>query len=137
MTRKTYAKQVAPECQESPLMQCGFPDFDEHYKDVSIHGNRSFKGYRTDAFKKASAGLEGFSMDLPPTGEAGGLSDAFIEEIHWMFPPEHKQKYGADEINSWIEAIKEFDKTDAAENATCKALDLMTGRTGTSCRRNR
>ena len=128
MSKKIYARQIPPENQESPLMICGFPDFDEYYKDVTIDGNKNFVGYRTGTFKKILAGLESVGADLLEMSDKNQAPEAIAETIHDAFPPEHKQKYGPGEIEGWLRIFKDHENAGESHNAICQALELMTGK---------
>ena len=135
MTRKVYAKQVAPEHQESPLMAHGFPSFDEYYIDVTITGNDRYIGHRTDTFVSVVAGLENVNEDLLWRVGKDNWYSTITEGIHDVFPPQHKQKYNTNEVARWKQVFKDYAKAHEsnrwpheARDTICQAIELVTGK---------
>ena len=128
--KKVYAKQVCPEIQESPYYLFGADDC--YYGDITITGNRDFKGRKTEAFMMIEKNLEDLSSTLLAPDLCG--YDSATQAIMDMLPPEHKAKYSSREVSLWKKIAAEYDKLDygignaGADEVVCEALRLITGR---------
>ena len=132
---KIIAVQVAPENQESELIRCGFPHFDEYYIDVIITGNDSYTGYTTKAYDMVQESLVNGCEHLPNYCGEGLAYRNITEAVHDCFPPQHKNKYSTFDIKAWKKLFDDYDVvcedgtwSQHEHDITCRALELMTGK---------
>lgn len=126
---KIYAKQVAPEYQESPLfsLDC-FPD------DIAVYGNRDFNEHKHPVFDQIRTALH--DGELLEAWEAlndngGGYYYNWASALVMLVPPTGRGPYTRHERkNIWPDlAWKYYNarNTVEEEKIMCDALELMTG----------
>lgn len=125
---KIYAKQVAPEYQESPL----FLDDDFFPDNIAVCGNRQYKERCPDIFTKINAVLE--------NGECAEILESKSEWARWYknitavimdyLPPEHKSKYATKEIHELKRLVLSYPYCKRIEEDTilCEVLSIVTGK---------
>lgn len=120
-----YARQIRPECQESPLFL-----FDEWPEDMILTGNRRLNFHTTPLYDRFVDQWEMLYNALEDIRARNGWAvyGTATEAIMDYFPPEHKPKYSTRDIRMWKSILAEM--CNKEENALiCKALELMTGKT--------
>lgn len=119
-----YAKQIAPEYQESPLM------YDEEFLpyDVSICGNRHYNGFKSKLFAKVEKVIEQNEL-------AEMLQDNYYLEPYYKnitaaimdyLPPQHKEKYSTQEIHKLKELLTDYEINE--ETQLCGILSIVSGK---------
>jgi hypothetical protein len=124
---KIYARQVAPEYQESPLFYGDWPE------NIEIFGNRSYKRRASDLFDRLPSIIEDLSCvwDNIQAGEYNAADWAF--ELRDIAPPEGRPAYTREERkNAWPELLRQWDGSDDLQ-IYCDALGLITGRAWDWC----
>ena len=122
--KKTYARQIAPEHQESPLfLSDEFPD------GLILAGNRHYRSHSTDEYEILIAHIGEAFGDLEDIGTDNQWYKNATELFHDMFTPTHKERYSTKEIAEWKEIIIGYNSCRAADEYKyfCLALSLMTG----------
>lgn len=126
---KIYARQINPECQESPLFICDdfFPD------DIAVFGNRDYKEHIPDVVQRVRKVLQ--------HGELSEMLENDKECKQWYpnitaamldyLPPEHKEKYSTRDVHALKEYIKWYDHNE--EYALCAVLEVVTGQKWDTC----
>lgn len=121
---KTYARQINPEYQESPLFDC-FPD------DIAVFGNRDYNEHLPDVVRRVREVLDaGKLAEALEDIEAGRADPVFqftnlVDACLNFLYPEHKKTYNAHDVRVLKMAVAEYDKDE--ENALCIALTVVTG----------
>jgi hypothetical protein len=128
---KIYAKQVAPEMQESPLFL--FSDLAECVPaGVYVFGNRDYKGVNAAAIDELQNVLYDAAEDLKSMtrGEYPGprTKNDFYALLWYHFPTENGRKYSRADRLKWRDLLLDFDAGAVTEDdATRAALELITG----------
>lgn len=122
---KIYAKQIAPEYQESPLF------FDECFPDnIAVCGNRDYKERCPELFKIVKAILnDGELGDVLVNLKDSELYKNATEAITDYFPPD-KEKYSTKDIHELKRLIVEYSKCprSAEDSILCAVLSIVTGK---------
>lgn len=127
--RKIYARQIPPECQESPLYLF---DWDEStYPGLVVTGNRDFYSHTIAVWDKWAENWEEAADELDKLRERNGnpwYKNA-TEAIMDLLPPVHKDKYTTKEIHRWKEILADMQgcSSNTEYRPTLAALELMTG----------
>lgn len=121
---KMYAKQVPPECQESPLFL--EPEF--WPENVFVFGNRDFNQHADtlNALKTALENIVGVFDDMQ-TGH--GWTINLAHAIHCELPPQYRREYSRPERLKLVELAQEygFAKSWEENGILCEVLELITG----------
>lgn len=123
---KVYARQVAPEYQESPL---SFGD--EFYPEgIIIDGNKDYVSRQTEAYEKVLNYIDEAYDEIEKIHVKEGWYKSVTECIMDFFKPEHKEKYNTNEISEWKKIIEDFHNGSHSEEwrPICAALSLITGK---------
>lgn len=125
---KIYAKQVAPEFQESPLL---FDDLSECVPaGVYVFGNRDYKGVNAAAIDELQNAIGDAADELRDLIRGRlGWYDSFVDIINDLLPaPELKKEYSRADRLKWRDLLLAFAAGAIDENdATRAALELQTG----------
>lgn len=117
-----YARQIAPEYQESPL------DWGDWPENIEIFGNRSYKRRVSDLFDRLPAALDELAAvwDNMQAGEYNGA--CWAAELRDVAPPEGRPEYTREERRDvWPALLRRWDGRED-EQLLCDALELITGR---------
>ena len=119
---KIYARQIAPEYQESPLfLGEGFaPD------EIIIAGNDRLCGIRVDELQRIDDALENIVEEWDDMQRGAGYYSTWADALRDMIPPEGRADYTRDERKRWRAIAEEFERGDERD-ARCDALTLQTG----------
>ena len=123
-----YAKQIAPEYQESPFFMFG-PG--EMYPGVIFKGNRNFNSHTTPEFDAIRDGLDGLTNTVDTEGNfiRGYWYENMTEAVNDIMPaPLHKPRYSTRDIKAWREIAAEWYITTNENGLLCRALQLVTGK---------
>lgn len=123
---KVYARQVAPEYQESPLFLG-----DEFYPEgIVIDGNSNYISHKTKAYEKILNYLDDAFYELEKIYAKEGWYKNVTECIMDYFEPEFKEKYTSYDIVKWKKVINDYHNCSYSEKwrPICAALSLITGR---------
>ena len=120
---KIYARQISPECQESPLFL--HPDF--FPDDIAVCGNRDFIAHKCAIFEQVEQVLndgdlaDAIASDYTtPEGIAAFIND---------YLPAVGREYSADDIHALEELIALYGfSVQEDREIICKVLTIMTGR---------
>ena len=120
---KIYARQVAPEYQESPISYLG----DEMYRDVIFVGNRNCGSRNEELYDDVVNYFDaiGYCID--------NHIDDDDEKEYCCFPsPLYKGEHTSDEISQWVGLLYQWLEPDKkvpyfTEEVICKAIALLTG----------
>lgn len=123
---KIYAKQVPPECQESPIFyaEC-FPD------NIAVCGNRDFNRHTPEIFDKVLNVLE--------AGEVADILENFKDWGQWYknateaiteYLPPAKGKYSTNAIHALKSLICDYSScsSSAEDEILLKALSIVTSK---------
>lgn len=127
---KIYARQIAPEYQESPLY-LGEEFFPE---DVSIFGNRHYKGHKTELLERLPGILDelGTVWDNMQIGYHEG--GTWAQELDEIAPPVNREPYTREERrDAWPHIMRNYVDERQTNEFFCLALDLITGRRWDCC----
>ncbi len=135
---KVYARQIAPEYQESYLLRYDARATENHWMDecwqgVTLTGNRDFIGIETDVFKRVYSCLEAGDLldELESIEEKNGYAhyDTSTQAINDMLYPE-KDKYTTMDIHNLKALIAEYQSANSRnENGIiCKVLSVVCGK---------
>ena len=123
---KIYAKQVAPECQESPLF------FDDFFPDnIAVYGNRDYKERCPELFKIVKAVLnDGELAEVLTNLKDSEWYKNATEAIADYLPPD-REKYSTKDIHELKRLIVEFAECSRSEENSilCTVLSIVTGET--------
>lgn len=124
---KIYAKQIAPEHQESPLFIEGcFPD------NIALCGNNHYKSRKPEIFERVQTILE--------QGELADLLEHFENWTEWYkneteaindyLPPEHNRKYDTNAICALRCLVIDYLHCACSrkDEILCKVLSIVDGR---------
>ena len=129
-----YARQIAPEYQESPLFldEAFFPD------DIAVFGNRHYKEHMPEAFRRV--------RDTLDAGELAEMIENISEWKQWYknitemlvdyLPPESGRKYSTRDIHALKNAVSDYAEArrDTEEtSALLRALGVVTGKEWNMC----
>lgn len=116
---KIIAKQIAPEYQNSPLIQ-----FDEFPENVFVFGNSHYNEHATDVFRNIPYLLDELSEELEylrkgykPHSDLSVILEAFTG----------KHDYTRAERLQWVEILDKWINTDDENALFCDVLKLLTG----------
>ena len=134
---KVYARQIAPEYQESYLLRYDARTRENHWMDdcwqgVTLTGNRDFIGIETDVFKRVYACLEAGDLldELESIAEKNGYAhyDTATQAINDMLYPE-KDKYTTIDIHNLKTLISEYQSANSRDENSiiCKVLSIVCG----------
>lgn len=124
---KIYAKQIAPEYQESPLFIDGcFPD------NIAVCGNRDFNSHKPELFEKVQEVLEQGELAEVleyPKERADWYKNA-TEAINDYLPPEHGRKYSTNAIHALRCLVIDYSccACSRENEILCKVLSIVDGR---------
>lgn len=127
---KIYAKQIAPEYQESPLFfgDDFFPD------DIAVCGNREYKEHLPEVFKRVWEALkEGELAEAVEDIKTGGYYSSFYKNatqaINDLLYPE-KEKYSTKDIHELKRLVVEFAQCSSRDEDSilCAILSIVTGK---------
>ena len=135
---KIYARQIDPEYQDSMLLfynrQIGENQWeDEYWENVTLTGNRNYRGIETDIFKRVYSVLQSGDLldELEGIEEKNGYAnyDTATEAINDMLYPE-KGKYSTMDIHNLKMLIAEYQRANSRDENTiiCKVLSIVTGK---------
>lgn len=126
---KIYARQIAPEYQESPLFNGDdfFPD------NINVYGNNRMNEHCTELFNRVWNVL--YNGDLLDEWEkmnnGAGWYNSWADALADMMPPEGRAAYTRDERKNNIpEILKRFSECPSSmeESIICEALEVVTGK---------
>ena len=125
---KIYARQVNPECQESPLFL-----FEEFPEDIAVFGNRDFKEHIPEVVQRVRDVLN-----------AGELSEVLKNVTKWKqwykniteviadyLPPKSGRKYSTRSIHALKIAVQDYAeafRSTEKDSAFLRVLDVVTGK---------
>ena len=120
---KIYAKQVTPECQESPLFM------DEWPKNVYVFGNRHYNEHGAGDIENIKNSMYDAAEELKTLPRGYRNYESFIDIIADLLPaPEHKNEYSRADRLKWRALLLNFDGgTITDDDAITAALELITG----------
>lgn len=120
---KIYAKQVAPEYQESPLFMEEWPE------NVYVFGNRHYKNHGGDYIENIKNSMYDAADELKALPRGGSYYDSFIDILADLIPePENKKEYSRADRLKWRALLLNFDAGAISDNdAITMALELITG----------
>ena len=120
---KIYAKQVAPECQESPLFMEEWPE------NVYVFGNRHYKNHGGDYIENIKNSMYDAADELKALPRGGSYYDSFIDILADLIPePENKKEYSRADRLKWRALLLNFDAGAISDDdAITTALELITG----------
>lgn len=127
---KIYAKQVAPEYQESPLfLDDFFPD------DIAVCGNRDFKERCPEVFQRVREVLENGELAeaLEDVKTGGYYSEWYknaTQAINDLLPAD-KAKYSTKDIHELKRLVTEYAECSRSDEDSilCAVLSIVTGET--------
>ena len=121
MNNKIYARQIAPEYQESPLY------LGEEFwpEDIILTGNRNYREHTTAPYDAIIANIDSAADDM-----GGNWYKNATEYFNDVFPPYHKAEYSTMDIAHWKRITAEYQTCRREDESTliCQALCLMTGK---------
>lgn len=120
---KIYAKQVAPECQESPLFMEEWPE------NVYVFGNRHYKNHGGEYIENIKNSMYDAADELKALPRGGSYYDSFIDILADLIPePENKKEYSRADRLKWRALLLNFDAGAISDDdAITTALELITG----------
>lgn len=119
---KIYAKQVAPEYQESPLFM------DEWPENVYVFGNRHYKDHGGEFIENLKNSMYDAADELKRLLRGASYYDSFIDIINDLLPaPENKKEYSRADRLTWRALLLNFDAGAIDDDAITAALQLITG----------
>lgn len=120
---KIYAKQVAPEYQESPLYM------DEWPENVYVFGNRYYKDHGGEFIENLKNSMYDAADELKALSRGASYYDSFIDIINDLLPaPENKKEYSrADRLTWRALLLGYYVGTIRADDAITAVLQLITG----------
>lgn len=132
MSKKIYARQIEPECQESPLSYADMFDYDA--EKLSVCGNGYFTEHKTELFEHVddvlSSGELAYILDCLKDGTEEHYSTA-TEAISDYLPPEKEGKrYSTREIHKLKQLIEDYAGSYVAMRdcgIICGVLSIVSG----------
>lgn len=130
---KIYARQINPECQESPLFICDdfFPD------DIAVFGNRDFAEHLPDVVRRVREVLRAGDLDvalydfIDTEREKEPIYATEAEAVADYLPPESSRgEYTATDVDTIIEGVQAYAAARRImdeNNALCAVLSVVTG----------
>lgn len=122
---KVYAKQVAPEYQESPLFIDGF--FPE---DIAVCGNRDYKEHCPEVFERIYTVLSVGEL-AEVLEDCNGWKDWYknITEVITDYLPPEKAKYSTRDIGALKKLVLQYAECSRREEDSilCAVLSIVTG----------
>ena len=120
---KIYAKQVAPEWQESPLFMNEWPE------NVYIFGNRHYKDHGGEYIENLKNVMYDAADELKALSRGRSYYNSFIDIIADLIPaPENKKEYSRADRLKWRALLLNFDAgAISGDDAITTALELITG----------
>ena len=120
---KIYAKQVAPEYQESPLFMEEWPE------NVYVFGNRHYKNHGGDYIENIKNSMYDAADELKALPRGGSYYDSFIDILADLIPePENRKEYSRADRLKWRALLLNFDAGAISDDdAITTALELITG----------
>lgn len=123
-----YAKQIAPEYQESPLFMTGcFPD------NITVCGNRDFNEHKTELFERVYDGIkDGDLLRLIEEAENADELDyepyysSAAEAINMELPKENGE-YSEQEIEDIHYWLEQYEEGRNEQTALCNILSIVSG----------
>ncbi len=128
-----YARQIAPEYQESPLFidETFFPD------DIAVFGNRHYKEHMPEVFRRVRDTLDaGELAEMLEDIEAGRADPVYQyetaeEAIRDMLPPEAGREYSPRDVDALKTAVTDYAEARRGTEETSallRALAVVTGK---------
>ena len=124
---KIYAKQVAPEYQESPLLLSDeFPD------NIAVFGNCGFNEHKPEYFQRVYEALENGELaealeDIETEGYYSTWYESPEQAIKELLPAKNKE-YSTEDIRSLEKLIPEYLNASRQNSILCKVLFIVTGK---------
>ena len=121
---KIYAKQVAPEYQESPLYMGEWPE------NVYIFGNRHFRDHGAEYIENIKNSMYDAADELKRLlrGEFAPGEYSLIEILNDFLPTENGREYSRADRLKWRALLLNFDAESIRDDdAITAALELITG----------
>lgn len=119
---KVYARQVAPEFQESPLF------FDECFpENIAVFGNNDYEEHVPEIVEKVRNGLENCEMDeaMNQTYYATSLEEYMMESI----PPVGREHYTKKELTEIENFVADYGLQSMRDKEIfCRILSIVTGK---------
>lgn len=119
---KVFARQVAPEYQESP-----FFTQDEHWQGIVLAGNTDLRGRVTAAYDNLISSLDQAASELR---YYHSLYRSLPDFIMSYFPPEFRDFYTPYELNQWKTLLENHWNSNSYSDlydTICEGLTLITG----------
>ena len=125
---KIYAKQISPDCQESPLFLG-----DEFFPDnIAVFGNRDYKEHCPDFINNVWEVLrQGELADiLEDVKEWADCYKNVTEAINDYLPPEHGKRYSTNAIHALKNYVIDFSSCPHSREyeILCNVLSIVTGK---------
>lgn len=117
---KVYARQVAPEFQESPIEE-RFPE------NIAVFGNKNYEEHVPEIVEKVRNGLENCEMDeaMNQTYYATSLEEYMMESI----PPVEREHYTKKELTEIENLVADYGlQSMRDEEIFCRILSIVTGK---------
>lgn len=131
MSKKIFARQIAPEYQESPLFMSDWFDWDA--EKLSVCGNGYFCEHKSELFERVEQALESdlsYILDGIKDGSTEYYTTA-TEAITDYLPPEKcGKRYSTREIHELRELVLDYAGSYAArdcDNIVCDVLSIVSG----------
>lgn len=126
---KIYARQIAPEHQESPL----FLSDEDFPENINVYGNSDFNEHRSELFNRVWNVLyNGELLDEWKKLNDGGCGwyNSWVEALEDMMPPDGRAAYTRDERKKIPELLKRFSECPSymEESIICEVLEVVTGK---------
>lgn len=129
-----YAKQIAPEYQESPLFlgKEFWPD------GIAVCGNRHFKEHKPEVFERVESALDNGELAEAVDGFSGAVDSSYFasfyknvtEAILDYIPPEGRSRYNTREIHALKELFHRYGRGRSSEDQQIflDVLSIVTGK---------
>lgn len=114
---KIYARQIAPEYQESPLSWT-----DAYPENVILTGNRQYNSHTTDAYKTINSNFEDMAGQIADF-------DTDVYKCHAEIVADYMQgrEWTPEQVNEWVKLANEYNARYQLDDIMCRALELFTG----------
>lgn len=122
MSKKVYARQIAPEYQESPLFAFG----EEFPENIAVYGNRDYNEHFTGVFDGLRDALLDAGQELDNMRWGDLWRPDFITILHDLLPPVGRGEYSRAERLAWVKLLDAYGATEAAVYMA-RAAALITG----------